>query len=184
MRQAVDAPVALWSAWPEKILDVPPARGSGPLTPLDQRPQLGAITPAHRDRRCRRNGASREIESGGGALIDDRAPRVAGVDLGASAHRHLRAARRLDHLLQESHRRRKLGNKPSTTAPEASCVCSSRVSSLPGSLGGQSRIDKRAKVLHNYTCRATNKDLGQPGWRWERCRTMREYAEIHKARAV
>ena len=54
-------------------------------------------------------------------------------------------------------------NKPSTTAPEASCVCSSRVFSLPWSLGGQSRIDKRAKVLHNYTCRATNKDLGQPG---------------------
>ena len=88
-----------------KILDVPPERASGPLTPLDQRPQLGAITPAHRDRRCRRNGASREIESGGGALVDGRAPRVAGVDLGASAHRHPRAARRIDHLLQESRRR-------------------------------------------------------------------------------
>ena len=56
-----------------------------------------------------------------------------------------------------------LGKNPSTTAPEASCVCSSRVLSLPWSLGGQSRIDKRAKVLHNYTCRATNKDLGPPG---------------------
>ena len=30
-----------------------------------------------------------------------------------------------------------LGKKPSTTAPEASCVCSSRVYPLPWSLGGR-----------------------------------------------
>ena len=34
-----------------------------------------------------------------------------------------------------------LGKKPSTTTPEASCVCSSRVYPLPWSLGGQSRTE-------------------------------------------